>query len=229
VFNQGGNYTNESLTSYFHNSIGGYHPAKLGLYQDIIEHQLSKGNMQVFNMLNTKYFITSGQGGRPVAQMNPAAFGNCWLVKGIKFVNGPNEEMLALDSTDLKDTAVIDLKYKSIIKQLPEPDTAAYIKLLDRQNDIISYDFSSTKPQFAVLSEVYYSAGWNAFIDGQKTSYEKVNYVLRGLELPAGKHKIEFKFEPSSFITGRKITIWSSVLIYLSVIATAVFLLKKKK
>jgi hypothetical protein len=98
VFNQSGSFTNEAQTSYLHNSIGGYHAAKLGLYQDLIEYQIGKGNMQVLNMLNTKYFITPGQDGKPAsAQINPGAFGSCWLVKGIKFVSSPNEEMLALD------------------------------------------------------------------------------------------------------------------------------------
>jgi hypothetical protein len=228
VFNQTSNFTNESVTSYHHNSIGGYHPAKLGLYQDIIEHQLSKGNMQVFNMLNTKYFIVPDQTGRPVAQVNPNAFGNCWLVKGIKFVSTPNEEMLALDSTNLKDTAVVNISFKSTIKQLPQLDSTAFIKLDKRENDDIVYNFSSSTPQFAVLSEVYYSAGWNAYIDGQKTDYAKVNYVLRGLYIPAGKHTIEFKFEPRSFILGRMITIWSTAVIYLSLILVLIYFIKKK-
>ncbi|MBK7885595.1 MAG: YfhO family protein [Chitinophagaceae bacterium] len=228
VFNQTVNFTNESLTSYHHNSIGGYHPAKLGLYQDIIENQLGKGNMQVFNMLNTKYFIVPDQAGTPVAQINPGAFGNCWLVKGIKFVNTANEEMLALDNTNLKDTAVVNNDFKATIKQLPQFDSSAFIKLAKRENDYISYTFSSSTAQFAVLSEVYYSAGWNAYIDEQKTGYAKVNYVLRGLYVPSGKHTIEFKFEPKSFIIGRNITIWSYILIYLSLIAAIVYYIKNK-
>ena len=230
VFNQTTSYTNESQTSFRHNSIGGYSPAKLGLYQDIIEHQISKGNMNVLNMLNTKYFIVPDQTGRQaMAQMNPGAYGNCWLVKGIKFVNSPNEEMLALDSTNIKDTAIVSTTFKAQIKELPSYDSAAFIKLKERQNDKITYDFSAASAQFAVLSEVYYSAGWNAFIDGNSTAYAKVNYVLRGLYVPAGKHSIEFRFEPTSFSTGRTITIWSTVLIYLLLIALLVFYIRKKK
>ncbi len=229
VFNTTGSFTNESLTSYHHNSIGGYHPAKLGLYQDLITHQIAKNNINVLNMLNTKYVIVQDQNGRPMAQVNPGAYGNCWLVKGIKFVNTPDEEMLALDSTDLKDTAVLNNSFKATVKQLPQYDSAAFIKLKERQNDKITYDFSAATPQFAVLSEIYYSAGWNAFIDGQKTNYAKVNYVLRGLFVPAGKHSIEFRFEPKSFTTGRTITIWSTILIYLLVIAAAVVYFRKKK
>ena len=229
VFNETTNYTNESQTSYHHNSIGGYHPAKLGLYQDLIEHQINKGNMQVLNMLNTKYFIVPDQTGKQaVAQLNPNAFGNCWLVKGIKFVASPNEEMLALDSTNLKDTAVVSNTFKSIIKEMPVYDSTAFIKVVNRQNDKINYTFSAAQPQFAVLSEVYYTAGWDAYIDGQKTPYAKVNYVLRGLYVPAGKHTIEFRFEPRSFTIGRTITIWSTILAYLMIIATLVFYFKKK-
>jgi hypothetical protein len=229
VFNQSGNYTNESITSYHHNSIGGYHPAKLGLYQDIIEYQLSKGNMQVFDMLNTKYFIGADQSGRAIAQMNPGAFGPCWLVKSIKFVKSPNEEMLALDSTNLRDTAIVNEKFKPLITVLPQADTNAFIKVKDRQNDAITYDFSSATPQFAVLSEVYYSAGWNAYIDGKKTDYAKVNYILRGLQVPAGKHSIAFKFEPASYTTGRQLTIWASILIYLAIIVTAAYYIMQRK
>lgn len=229
VFNQTSNYTNESNTSYFHNSIGGYSPAKLGLYQDIIEHQINKGNINVLNMLNTKYFIVSDPSGRQeMAQLNPGAYGNCWLVKGIKFVATPNEEMLALDSTDLRDTAVLNNSFKAVDKELPQYDSAAFIKLGERQNDRITYTFFSTKPQFAVLSEIYYKAGWDAYIDGQKTTYAKVNYLLRGLFVPAGKHAIEFRFEPASFTRGRTITIWSTVLIYLLILASLVIYFRKK-
>ena len=186
--------------------------------------------MQVLNMLNTKYFIVPDQTGKQaVAQLNPNAFGNCWLVKGIKFVASPNAEMLALDSTNLKDTAVVSDAFKSTIKEMPVYDSTAFIKVANRQNDKISYTFSAVQPQFAVLSEVYYTAGWDAYLDGQKTPYAKVNYVLRGLYVPAGKHNIEFRFEPRSFAIGRSITIWSTILAYLMIIATLVFYFRKKK
>ncbi|MEO6541319.1 MAG: YfhO family protein [Ferruginibacter sp.] len=229
VFNQTQNFTSESLTSYHHNSIGGYSPAKLGLYQDLIEHQITKGNMGVLNMLNTKYFIGNSQDGRTVAQLNPGAFGPCWLVKGIKFVDSPNEEMLALDSTNLRDTAVLNSSFKAVIKQLPVYDSLAYIKISERQNDKITYASSAATPQFAVLSEIYYNRGWNAYLDGKKVEYAKVNYLLRGIELPAGKHSIEFRFEPKAYYTGNSISFWSIILIYLALIATVFFALKKNK
>ncbi len=228
VFNQSPNFTNESLTSYHHNSVGGYSPAKLGLYQDLIEHQLGKGNMQVFNMLNTKYFLMQDQSGKQSAQLNPGAFGTCWLVKGIKYVNSPNEEMLALDNTNLRDTAVVSVSFKKSIKQEPQFDSTAILQLKQRQNDALTYSIKSASPQFAVFSEVYYSAGWNAYLDGNKTDYVKTNYVLRGMYLPAGSHTIDFKFEPVSFQTGRTITIWSTVLIYLAIVLSIVFFIRKK-
>lgn len=229
VFNQSGNFTNESVTSYHHNSIGGYHPAKLGLYQDLIEHQITKGNVNVFNMLNTKYIITQGANGQPVAQVNPYAYGTCWLVKGIKYVKTPNEEMLALDSTNLKDTAVINESFKNIIPSLPQPDSTATIKLVSRQNDDIKYESNAATAQFAVFSEIYYNRGWDAFVDGKKTAYAKVNYVLRGIALPAGKHNIEFKFEPKAYYTGNTISFWCAILVYLLLAAGVFYLVKNRK
>jgi len=229
VFNQSPGFTNESLTSYFHNSIGGYHPAKLGLYQDLIEHQITRGNIQVLNMLNTKYVIGADMNGRPVAQVNPAAFGSCWLVKSITYVNTADAEMKALDSTNLRDTAIVNDTFKGAIKQAPEYDSAASIKIKTRENDLITYDFSATKPQFAVFSEIYYNRGWDAFIDGQKVPYARVNYVLRGLSIPAGKHVITFKFEPASYYTGRQLSIWGSILIYVMFLAWFFFYIRKSR
>lgn len=229
VFNQSSNFTNESVTSYHHNSIGGYHPAKLGLFQDLIEHQLSKGNMNVFNMLNTKYFIMQDGQGQPVAQQNPYAYGPCWLVKDIKFVKTVNEEMLALDSTDLRITAVINNVFKGNIAALPQFDSAAYIKIIERQNDLIKYESNAGAPQFAVFSEIYYNRGWNAYIDGKKAAYTKVNYVLRGISIPAGRHSIEFKFEPSAYYLGNSITTYSVIIIIILFAVYLFSLFRKKK
>jgi hypothetical protein len=230
VFDQtGGNPFQDSRTSYHHNSIGGYHPAKLELYNDIIENQLEKGNERVYNMLNTKYFIVQNpQTGKPFAQINPAALGNAWLVKGIKYVANANEEMDALDSTDLKDTAVVDKRYQAQIKQQPVPDSSAYIKLKQNLNDKIDYTFHSATPQFAVLSEVYYPLGWDAFIDGKKADYIKTDYVLRGMYVPAGNHEIEFRFEPRSFTIGRMITIIANIIVFLAMIVAIVFYIRRK-
>ncbi len=222
-------FYSDSRTSYHHNNIGGYHPAMLGLYNDLIENQLMKGNRQVFDMLNTKYIIIQNpQTGKPVAQLNPDAFGNAWLVKSIKYVANADAEMAALDSTNLKDTAVVDKRYQAQIKQQPVFDTSATIKLKENINDKIDYAFHSKTPQFAVLSEVYYPAGWNAFIDGQKADYVRTDYVLRGMFVPAGDHEIEFRFEPHSYTNGRMITIISNSLIFLILLAALIVYFKNK-
>jgi hypothetical protein len=220
-----------SRASYFHNSVGGYHPAKLGLYQDIIEHQLSKGNMQVYSMLNTKYFISQDpQSGQTFAQINPQAFGPAWLVKSIKFVPTADAEMGALNTVSLRDTAVAQQRFASLVKQQPQFDSTATLKVAEYLNDKITYNFSSASNQFAVFSEVYYPHGWNAYIDGQKADYIKVDYVLRGMSIPAGKHTIEFRFEPQSYKTANTLMLVASLLTFALLIAAIVFeYLRKKK
>ena len=230
VFNETVDPFNDATTAYHLNSVGGYHPAKLGLYNDIITRQLSKGNMQVFDMLNTKYFIVQDpQTGKPVAQLNPGAFGNCWLVKGIKYVDNADQEMAALDSTDLRDTAVVENKFKAQITAAPQYDSIGYIKLVQNLNDTIDYRYSSATPSFAVFSEVYYPEGWNVYIDGNKADYVKTDYLLRGMYISAGNHEIEWRFEPKSFTTGRMISIIANILVALLIIATIVYYAVKKK
>ena len=230
VFDETVDPFNDATAAYHLNLVGGYNPAKLGLYNDIITNQLSKGNMRVFNMLNTKYFIVNDpQTGKPVAQLNPGAFGNCWLVKGIKYVDNADQEMAALDNTDLRDTAVVENKYKSLITAPPQYDSVAYIKLVENRNDTINYRFSSAFPSFAVFSEVYYAEGWDVYIDGVKSNYVKTDYILRGMPIPAGNHEIQFRFEPKTFTTGRTISIIANILVALLIIGTIVFYLRKKK
>lgn len=230
VFDEtGGDPFSDARTSYFHNSIGGYSPAKLGLYQDIIEHQLSKGNMMVFNMLNTKYFIQPNpSNGQPEPRINPGAFGPCWLVKSIHYVKDGNEEMKALDSINVKDTALIQEKFKSLVKSEPVPDSSASIHLIENQNDKISYKFSAKTNQFAVFSEIYYDKGWNAFLDGNKTDYCRVDYILRGMSIPAGEHTIEFRFEPHSYELGSTISVLSAIVAFLLLIAAGVQVWKNR-
>ena len=220
---------NNAAPSYHHNSVGGYNPAKLAIYQDLIEHQLSKGNMRVFNMLNTKYFVVQNpQTGAPVAQANPGAMGNCWLVKGVRFVNNADEEMNALDNFNPRDTAVIDKRYQAKVKA-PQYDSTASVKLIENLNDKINYEFNGATNQFAVFSEIYYDKGWDAYIDGNKADYVRVNYVLRGMSVPAGKHNIEFRFEPASYARGNAIALWSTIIALLVILAAIVMDIKKKK
>lgn len=228
IYNSDDPYNN-AAPSYRHNSVGGYNPAKLAIYQDLIERQLSKGNMKVFNMLNTKYFVVPDQSGKPSAQPNPGALGNCWLVKGIQYVDNADAEMNALDTFNPADTAVIDKRYQSKVSGQPQFDSTASVKLIENINDTIRYDFHANAPQFAVFSEIYYDKGWNAYLDGNKTDYVRVDYVLRGMSVPAGNHKIEFIFEPQSYKTGNTIALWATVLGFIALIAAVVMSIRKKE
>ncbi|KYP14002.1 YfhO family protein [Flavihumibacter sp. CACIAM 22H1] len=226
----GGNPFESARASYFHNSIGGYSPAKLGLYQDLIEHQLSKGNMQVYNMLNTRYFIMQNPAdGKPVAQQNPAAFGPVWLVKEIMYVPDGDAEMKALDSTDLLKVAVVQEKFRAAAGGAPVADSAASITWLENKNDLVSYKSSASTPQFAVFSEIFYDKGWNAYIDGKLVPHVKTNYLLRGLAIPAGQHSIEFRFEPKAVALSKTITTVSTILLAMLLLAGMYTEIKSKK
>ncbi len=210
----------DSHASYFFNSVGGYHPAKLALYDDIIQRQLIKGNKRVYNMLNTKYIIRKGPDGRSdMAVLNPDAYGSCWLVSAIKYVNSSDEEMAALDTVNIQDTAITQKSFAADIPFTPVKDDSASIRLINNENDKISYQFNAKTNQFAVFSEIYYPKGWAAYIDGKESPYCKVDYVLRGMAIPAGSHRIEFRFEPRSFITGNRISVWAAIITYLLLIA----------
>lgn len=217
-----------SRTSYLHNSVGGYHPAKLALYNDLIFEQLVKGNMQVFNMLNTKYFIVANPADRqPVAQQNPEALGPAWFVSAAKYVNNGNEEMRALDNFTPRDTVIIDKREQSKVLFAPQRDSAANIVLVQNLNDKITYKSSSKTNGFAVFSEVYYPRGWKAFIDGKETPIARVNYVLRGLAIPAGDHNIEFRFEPASYYLGDTTSLVVGIVSIL-ILLYGIFILWKK-
>ena len=221
--------SSSARASNFHNSLGGYSPAKLGLYEDIRLNQLLKGNMQVFNMLNTRYFIQPDQRTNQLsAQRNPNAFGPCWLVKGVHFVKNGDEEMQALDSVNVRDTVIVQQKYASQIPFQPVPDTTASIQLVDNLLEKIDYKFSAKTNQFAVFSEIYYSEGWDAYIDGKKTDYLRVDYLLRGMPVPAGDHTIEFRFEPHSYKLGYMLNTWFSVAIY-ALLFTALYMEWRKR
>ena len=218
----------DGRTSYFHKSIGGYHAAKMGRYQDLIEFQLSKQNMQVYNMLNTKYFIIPGDNGEVIAQQNPDANGNAWFVKNINYVQTADQEIRALDSTQTKNIAIVNENniYKKINFSL-EVDSLAYIKLTEYSLNSLTYETSSKFDEFSVFSEIYYKNGWKSYIDGELQPYTNVNYVLRGMEIPKGEHIIKFKFEPSVIKTGSIISLISYALMLL--IPISWFFYYKKK
>jgi len=233
VFNlSGGDPFQEAKTSYYHKSIGGYHPAKLGIYDDLMTYQLSgQPNFAVLNMLNAKYIIQRNQKGDNLAAYpNMQALGNCWFVKGVKFVNGPAEEMRALDNFNPRDTAIIDNSYKHIVDGFTTADSLATIKQTAFDNMAIKYESNSNASNLAVFSEIFYK-DWNAYIDGKKTPIAKANYVLRALLIPSGKHTIEFKFEPTVFNFSYRlsqISTWLLVAILLAY-AAYIFMQNKKK
>jgi hypothetical protein len=221
------------VTSYFHKSIGGYHPAKLSIYQDLIEKQLMKfpSCLPVLDMLNTKYVITSQQQNSQglVAQLNPEALGPVWFVKALEFKKGPGSVMDALSNFNPKDTAILDQTVKANLTASAERDSTAFIKMLYNDNDVIAYQSSSKNTEYAVFSEIYYDAGWIATIDGKEAPIVRTNYVLRGLQVPAGSHSIVFEFKPKSFINSNRAGIGASVVIWLLLIGAAVMSLRKPK
>lgn len=233
---------NENFTPYLFNAIGGYHPAKLRTYQELIENELSQeasavGNIlqtnpaslesahiPALNMLNTRYVIAKhpNTGVTSFAIENRSAMGPAWLVRSLRVVKSAKEEMAAFATLNPRDTAVMQQALRNNLKGAANWSGQGTIKLDKNDNDVVEYSFSSNEAQFAVFSEVYYDAGWKAFIDGKETPILKVNYVLRGLQVPAGAHKIVFRFEPQDYLLGRKLTtVFQIVLLFL--IAAAIF------
>ncbi|MBW8686955.1 YfhO family protein [Chitinophaga rhizophila] len=215
VFNLTAKPFDDAMTSYFHKSVGGYHAAKLQLYADLIERQISRNNLQVLNMLNTKYVIVPGADGQPVAQRNPEALGNAWFVKHIVWVKNADEEMAMLDHMNTRDSVVIDERYREIVKSMTMYDSTGKISLAANNLNEISYISNSGTDQFAVFSEVYYRQGWKAYIDGKEMPYCRVNYVLRGMMVPAGTHTILFRFEPKAYYAGITLSMSSYILMLL--------------
>ncbi|SOU87687.1 conserved membrane hypothetical protein [Tenacibaculum dicentrarchi] len=220
----------DGRTSYFHNSIGGYHAAKMKRYQELFDYQISKNNIEVLNMLNAKYFIV----GDDKLQENTDANGNAWFVNNLKIVTSADEEIVALDSLKTKTSAVIngrELKrspqgYMDFNNQF-KTDSTARISLIKNDVTTLVYKTDTQENQFAVFSEIYYKDGWNAYLDGVKTEHYQVNYVLRGMEIPKGKHEIIFKYEPKIIQTGNKITLFSYALLLF--IPMGWFFIRKKK
>jgi hypothetical protein len=213
AFNEG------AIMAYHHKLVGGYNPAKLSIYQDLIENQWYKfpNCLPTLNMMNTKYIITGNMASDTIA--NPDALGNAWFVKGIQYKNGPRAVMDHLSFFNPKDTAVIDEQDKIDALAGLQVDSNATIQLIENQNDIINYTAKTNAKQLAVFSEIYYRDGWKAYIDEQETPIVKVNYVLRGLVIPAGVHKIKFEFKPASVTRAKQIAGVASILLWLALFA----------
>lgn len=209
---------NDNRASYYHRSVLGYHAAKLRIYQDVIERYIGGAESdQILNALDVKYIINQNQQGQVDVMQNPAAYGAAWFVKFVKPMPNEVEELQAISKTNLKDTAIVPQAAIATIGTL-QPDTAAVIALKKYTNDEIEYSTQAATPQFAVLSEVYYPAGWDAFIDGQKADIVKTNYFLRGVKVPAGNHVLKLVFDPKTAKQGSTISYISSWLVAILVL-----------
>jgi hypothetical protein len=220
VLNLTRNPWSDAYTSYFHKSIGGYHGAKLSRYQDLIDRQLSRNNTKVLNMLNTKYYITANQNtGQTEVNINFEALGNAWFVNEVELVDNPDKEMDALTTFNPARTAVVDKRYKKLVDGLKTYDYYATdtgkIVLTKYAPDNLVYESTNTNEQLAVFSEIYYDKGWDVYVDGVQKEYLRANYVLRALRIPAGKHMIEWKFEPKSHEIAQLIATISSIIVLL--------------
>lgn len=227
---------NDGGTSYYHKSIGGYHSAKLGRYQDLIDFRLQNeigdlvstlqesGDFQAvnqklrdlgtINMLNTKYIIYNPQA-QPI--LNPYANGNAWFAQDIIWVDNANEELEKLDEINTKRSTVIDKRYKEDVGNLkPSSFAGNRIQLKSYESNHLVYESQTSSKQLAVFSEIYYNKGWNAYIDGELAPHFRVNYTLRAMIVPEGKHQIEFRFLPKSYYTGEKIALVGSILLILA-------------
>lgn len=225
-------FNGDARTAYYLNTISGYHAAKLSIYQDVIEKQLYNfpNCMPVINMLNTKYFIQpNGQNGQQTIIPNPNSLGNCWFVKGVSTKKTPLQVMDALTNLNTKDSAIVEEADKVLVQYDDVADSSASISLVKNDNDFIEYTSKSSAAKFAVFSEVYYNAGWKAYIDGKESPIVKTNYVLRGLSVPAGEHKITFEFKPDSYYGSMKISIACSGLVWLLLVAAAALLFWQKR
>ena len=216
---------NDAQTSYFHKSVGGYSPAKLRRYQDIIDYYFAGNiNMNVLNMLNTRYVITQ-QG----VQYNPEAFGNAWFVQNIDWVNNPNEEIAAIGNIDLLQKAVIDTCWRTKVSEGLAMTQPASIRLTNYANPgNLFYESESSEDGLAVFSEVYYKT-WKAFIDGKEVPVLRANYILRAIEVPAGKHIIEFRCEDDLLLDTQIVSTIASCLVVLVIILLLVFRRKIEK
>lgn len=232
VYDQAINTFSNASTSAFHKTIGGYHAAKLKRYDELIEHQFGKSvNMDVLDMLNAKYIITQDpQTGSYKMQRNNTALGNAWIVSGVQFAKNADEEMKAISSFDPKKDAIVDEQYKKLIDTTRlGVDPSAFIKLESYHPDHLVYSSSAPRDIIAVFSEIYYDKGWNMYVDGVKKDYFRADYVLRAAQLPSGNHKIEFKFEPTSYYVGEKISLAGSILLLLFLGFAGYTETKKKK
>lgn len=198
--------------SYFHNSLSGYHAAKMKRYNDVFEFHISKNNLGVLNMLNTKYIIAQDEENGVFPYTNEEANGNAWFISKLNSVKSPDEEIVALDTINTKNRAVLDVSRMTMPSKITfELDASSKIELETYRPNYLKYQSENTQDGFAVFSEIFYKDGWQAYLDGKKVDHLRVNYILRGLNVPEGNHTIEFKFEPKVIATGSSIALASSL------------------
>ena len=223
---------NDATTSYFHRSVGGYHGAKLARYQDLIDRYLNDLNPAVLDMLNTRYLIVPGEDGQPRAQRRTSAFGTAWFVDSFAGAASAQEEIDLLEKANLRTTAVVDDRLAEKIEpQAPTPETlaSARIGLTEYRPNYLRYEYSAPEKAVAVFSEIYYDKGWTAYVDGKESPYFRADYVLRAMELPAGKHVVEWRFRAPGWNTVEAVTGICSALILLGAAAAIVYAFRKKK
>ena len=223
VYNTTRSPFNDAITSYYHKSIGGYHGAKIGRYQDLIDHHLSRNNMKVLNMLNAKYFIQAGQNGQPQPFRNPGALGNAWFIDSVRIVENADQEIAALHDFNPASEAIMDSRFEDFIAGVFENSqdadsitgTNEYIELQDYSPNRLIYNSVTEKERIAVFSEIYYDAGWRVFINGEPAEHFRVNYILRAMVVPPGNNEIEFEFRPRGYYAGEWVSLASSFILIL--------------
>ncbi|HTI08690.1 MAG TPA: hypothetical protein VL832_09040, partial [Puia sp.] len=224
-------------SAWWHHSVGGYNPAKLSIYQDLIDHQL--GNYPqckpVIDMLNTKYILQRGEGGGDTVLVNEGALGAAWFVRGVRFEQDARAVMNALTGFDPKDTAIVPDKDRREASVDAQPDSGGQIQLISHDNDEIVYRTDSRTRQFAVFSEVYYDRGWKVYLDGgdgadrgTELPIVRTNYVLRGVSVPAGRHTIRMVFHPASYYMGQRVQRIAGVMLVLLLLGGVVADINKK-
>ncbi|HEY4060427.1 MAG TPA: YfhO family protein [Puia sp.] len=219
-----------AMTAYFHRSIGGYHAAKLKIYEDLINHQLSNypNCGPVIDMLNTKYVIRPVSPGRDSVYRNDAALGPVWFVRKVRYEATPQAVMNGLTRFHPKDTAILFAADSGRVSYDPHGDPSGSIRLLKNDNDEITYLSQALSRRFAVFSEIYYDRGWHAWVDDHEVPILRTNYVLRGITVPPGRHIIRMAFRPFSYYLGRQMQ-WMASLIFLLMLAGAVIVYLQEK
>lgn len=220
----------DARPSYFHKSIGGYHGAKMKRYQELVENHIAKNNVGVLNMLNVKYLIQPSKSGEPIAVPNPEAMGNAWFVKQYKMVKNADQEIASLDKLEPQNMAFVDERFAEQLKGLAiQYDSTNSITLSSYKPNALSYKTDAKTPQLAIFSEIFYKGNqdWKAFVDGKETPHLRANYVLRAMVVPAGKHTVEFRFDPVAVRNGHRIDLLASIALVLFVGLAAWFERKK--